>query len=136
MIFGSGLRTLNSELRTPNSNMKVYGIIPARYGSTRLPAKVLADIAGKPLIEWVYDRARRSPSLDHLVVATDDPRVYDRVRSFGGEVLQTSAAHPSGTDRVCEAAGTLQARDEDLIVNIQGDQPLFEPGMIDEVVAP
>jgi 3-deoxy-manno-octulosonate cytidylyltransferase (CMP-KDO synthetase) len=116
--------------------MKVYGIIPARYGSTRLPAKVLADIAGKPLIQWVYERARRSPSLDHLVVATDDERIYDRVKSFGGEVLQTLATHPSGTDRVCEAAGTLRVRDEDLIVNIQGDQPLFEPGMIDEVVAP
>ena len=116
--------------------MKVFGIIPARYGSTRLPAKVLADIAGKPLIQRVYERARRSPSLDQLVVAADDQRIYDRVKSFGGEVLLTSAAHPSGTDRVCEAARSLKAQDEDLIVNIQGDQPFFEPGMIDEAVAP
>ena len=116
--------------------MRVFGIIPARYGSTRLPAKVLADIAGKPLIQRVYERARRSPSLDQLVVATDDQRIYDRVKSFGGEVLLTSAAHPSGTDRVCEAARSLKVQDEDLIVNIQGDQPFFEPGMIDEVVAP
>ncbi len=116
--------------------MKVYGIIPARYGSTRLPAKVLADIAGKPLIQHVYERARRSPSLDRLVVATDDGRVFQRVRSFGGEVVKTSPAHPSGTDRVAEAARVLEAGEEDLIVNIQADQPLFESGMIDEIVSP
>jgi len=116
--------------------MKVYGIIPARYGSTRLPAKILADIEGKPMIQWVYQRARQSPSLDRLVVATDDQRIYERVKSFGGEVLMTSPNHPAGTDRVGEAAQILKAREEDLIVNIQGDQPLFEPGMIDEVVSP
>ena len=116
--------------------MKVYGIIPARYGSSRLPAKVLAEIAGKPLIQWVYERARKSPSLDRLVVATDDERIAHRVKSFGGEALQTAPTHPSGTDRVCEAARILRAQDEDLIVNIQGDQPLFESGMIDEVVGP
>ena len=116
--------------------MKIYGIIPARYGSTRLPAKVLADIAGRPLIQWVYERARKSPSLDRLIVATDDERIADRVKSFGGEVVETSPAHPSGTDRVCEAARILRVQDEDLIVNIQGDQPLFESGMIDEVVGP
>jgi 3-deoxy-manno-octulosonate cytidylyltransferase (CMP-KDO synthetase) len=114
----------------------VYGIIPARYGSTRLPAKVLADIAGRPLIQHVYERAGLSSALDRLVVATDDDRVYDCVRSFGGEVLKTSPAHPSGTDRVAEAARILQAGEKDLIVNIQADQPLFESGMIDEIVAP
>jgi 3-deoxy-manno-octulosonate cytidylyltransferase (CMP-KDO synthetase) len=116
--------------------MRIYGIIPARYGSTRLPAKVLVDIAGKPMIQWVYERARRSPSLDRLVVATDDGRIFDRVRDFGGEALRTLPTHPSGTDRVAEAAQILQAKEADLIVNIQGDQPLFEPGMIDEVVGP
>ncbi len=116
--------------------MKVFGIIPARYGSTRLPGKALADIGGQPLIQRVYERARRSRAMDRLVVATDDQRIYDRVRSFGGEVMMTSADHPSGTDRVCEAARSLEAQDEDLIVNIQGDQPLFEPGMVDEVVTP
>ena len=116
--------------------MKVYGIIPARYGSTRLPAKVLADIAGRPLIQHVYERARRSPSLDRLVVATDDDRVFQRVKSFGGEVVKTSPAHPSGTDRVAEAARILEAGEKDLVVNIQGDQPLFESGMIDEIVSP
>jgi 3-deoxy-manno-octulosonate cytidylyltransferase (CMP-KDO synthetase) len=116
--------------------MKAYGIIPARYGSTRLPAKVLADIAGKPMIQRVYERARRSPSLDRLVVATDDDRIFERVREFGGEALKTSSTHPSGTDRVAEAAQALQAKEMDLIVNIQADQPLFEFGMIDEVVGP
>ena len=116
--------------------MKVFGIIPARYGSTRLPAKVLADIAGKPLIQHVYERARRSPALDRLAVATDDDRVFQRVLSFGGEAVKTSPAHPSGTDRAAEAARILEAGDGDLIVNIQADQPLFESGMIDEIVAP
>jgi 3-deoxy-manno-octulosonate cytidylyltransferase (CMP-KDO synthetase) len=116
--------------------MKVFGIIPARYGSTRLPAKVLADIAGKPLIRHVYERARRSRALDRLAVATDDDRVFQQVRSFGGEVVKTSPAHPSGTDRVAEAAGILGAGHPDLVVNIQADQPLFESGMIDEIVAP
>ena len=116
--------------------MKVFGIIPARYSSTRLPAKILADIEGQTMIQRVYERARRSPSLDRLVVATDDDRIFDRVRSFGGEALKTSPAHPSGTDRVAEAAQVLGAGEADVIVNIQGDQPLFEPGMIDEVVGP
>ena len=116
--------------------MKVYGIIPARYGSTRLPAKVLADIAGKPMIQHVYERARKSQSLDRLIVATDDDRIYHRVFQFGGEAVKTSPHHPSGTDRVAEAAKTLNVQETDLIVNIQGDQPLFEPGMIDEIVKP
>jgi len=116
--------------------MKIYGIIPARYGSTRLPAKILADIAGKPMIQHVYERARQSSSLHRLVVATDDERILERVQGFGGEALKTSPAHPSGTDRVAEAARILQAKEADLIVNIQGDQPLFEAGMIDEVVSP
>jgi 3-deoxy-manno-octulosonate cytidylyltransferase (CMP-KDO synthetase) len=116
--------------------MRIYGIIPARYGSTRLPAKVLVDIAGKPLIHHVYERARRSPALDRLVVATDDDRVYHCVRSFGGEAIKTSPDHPSGTDRVTEAAQILKIDVQDLVINIQADQPLFESGMIDEIVDP
>ena len=116
--------------------MKVYGIIPARYGSTRLPGKVLADIGGKPMIQHVYERARRSFSLDRLTVATDDDRVYQTVLDFGGEAVKTSPHHPSGTDRAAEAAGILGAKEKDLIVNIQGDQPIFEPGMVDEIVPP
>jgi len=116
--------------------MVVFGIIPARYGSTRLPGKVLAEIAGKPMIQHVYERARRSGSLDRLVVATDDDRIYRRVKEFGGEAVRTSPEHPSGTDRAAEAAQILGAGERDLIVNIQADQPLFEPGMVDEIVAP
>ena len=116
--------------------MKVYGIIPARYDSTRLPGKILADIAGKPMVQHVYERAGRSRSLDRLTVATDDERIYRRVTQFGGEALKTSPLHSSGTDRVAEAAKILGAEGADLIVNIQGDQPLFEPGMVDEIVRP
>jgi len=116
--------------------MRVYGIIPARYGSTRLPAKILADIAGRPMIQHVYERARQSRSLDRLIVATDDDRIYHRVFQFGGEAVKTSPHHPSGTDRVAEAAKILGVEEKDLVVNIQGDQPLFEPGMVEEIVAP
>ncbi len=113
--------------------MKIFGIIPARIGSTRLPEKVLLDIAGKPMIQRVYERARKSPFLDRLVVATDDDRIHTQVLAFGGESIKTSPLQPSGTDRVEEAARSLGVKEEDLVVNIQGDQPLFEPGMIDEV---
>jgi 3-deoxy-manno-octulosonate cytidylyltransferase (CMP-KDO synthetase) len=116
--------------------MKVWGVIPARYGSSRLPGKILSEIAGKPMIQWVYERARQSLALDRLVVATDDERIFACVQGFGGEALHTSPVHPSGTDRVAEAAQKLKVKDEDLVVNIQGDQPLFEPAMVDEVVAP
>ena len=116
--------------------MKVYGIIPARYGSARLPGKVLADLGGKSMIQHVYERARRSSSMDRLTVATDDERIYQKVLDFGGEAVKTSPHHPSGTDRAAEAARVLGAKEKDLIVNIQGDQPLFEPGMVDEIVGP
>jgi 3-deoxy-manno-octulosonate cytidylyltransferase (CMP-KDO synthetase) len=116
--------------------MKIYGIIPARYGSTRLPGKVLAVIGGKPMIQHVYERARVSAALDRLIVATDDDRIAERVEQFGGEAVRTSPDHPSGTDRIAEAARKIQADGEDLIVNIQGDQPLFASGMVDEVVGP
>jgi 3-deoxy-manno-octulosonate cytidylyltransferase (CMP-KDO synthetase) len=116
--------------------MKVYGIIPARYGSTRLPGKVLVDIGGKTMIQHVYERARRSPALNRLIVATDDDRVFDRVKGFGGEAIKTSADHPSGTDRAAEAARNLELGDGDVVVNIQADQPLFESQMVDEIVGP
>ncbi len=115
--------------------MVIYGFIPARLGSTRLPEKILADIAGKPMIQWVYERAKSSSCLDRLIVATDHEKILKCVQSFGGEVILTSGAHPSGTDRICEAAQKIGARDDDIIVNIQGDQPLFEAGMISEVVS-
>lgn len=119
-----------------DKKMAVYGIIPARYGSTRLPGKILVDIAGQPMIQWVYERAKKSPFLDRLIVATDHEKILKCVQSFGGEVMETSSAHPSGTDRICEAAQKIGAQNDDIIVNIQGDQPLFEPGMIEEVISP
>jgi len=135
-IKNSYFYSVCSVLSVAKNRMKVYGIIPARYASTRLPAKVLSDIGGKPMIQHVYERARRSPSLDRLIVATDDDRIYRKVVEFGGEAVKTSPLHPSGTDRAAEAAEALGAEERDLIVNIQGDQPLFEGGMVDEIVAP
>ncbi len=110
--------------------MKILGVIPARYASTRLPAKPLADICGKPLVQRVYERASRSPLLDRLVVATDDERILKAVRAFGGEAVLTSPDHPNGTCRVAEAAGMF---DGDIVLNIQGDEPLLDPLMIGEV---
>ena len=108
-------------------------VIPARYHSTRLPGKALADIGGRPMIEHVYRRASDARSVATVIVATDDERIADAVRAFGGEVRMTSASHRSGTDRLAEVAGTM---DCDLVVNVQGDEPLIEPAMIDEAVAP
>ena len=111
--------------------MSVIGVIPARYNSTRLPGKPLADIHGKPLIQHVYEAARRASSLESVVVATDDVRIAAAVRAFGGEAALTRADHQSGTDRVAEVAA---ATDAGLIVNVQGDEPLLDPRMIDECV--
>ncbi len=113
--------------------MKAVGVIPARYASSRFPGKPLATLRGRPLIQHVYERARQSKSLTRVVVATDDLRIHDVVAAFGGEARLTAAHHPSGTDRVAEVAASLSS---ELVVNIQGDEPLIEPAMIDEVVAP
>ncbi len=96
-----------------------------------MPGKPLADLAGKPMIQWVWERARRARSLGRVLVATDDARVLDAVRAFGGEAVMTSREHPSGTDRVAEVARKFPVP---LVVNIQGDEPLLEPRMIDEAV--
>ena len=106
-------------------------VIPARYGSTRFPGKVLAQIAGKPMIQWVYQQASQSQMLDQLVVAVDDPRVLKCVERFGGKAVLPIADHPSGADRIAEAVEKIQT---DIVVNIQGDQPLIDPDMIDEAV--
>jgi 3-deoxy-manno-octulosonate cytidylyltransferase (CMP-KDO synthetase) len=100
-------------------------VIPARYASTRLPGKPLADIAGKPMIQHVVERAREVPGMDAVVVATDDTRVADVVRAFGAQVVMTSPDHPSGTDRLVEVMGQLSA---DIYINLQGDEPLVRPG--------
>jgi len=93
----------------------------------------LADIAGKPMIQWVYERAKQSKTLDELFVAVDDPRVQSKVEGFGGKAVMTGAHHKSGTDRIAEVVEKMAA---DIIVNIQGDQPLIDPNMIDEAVRP
>jgi len=103
---------------------KVVVIIPARYGSTRLPGKVLASLWGKPLIYWVYKTAISS-GIESVWVATDDERVAKEVRSFGGKVVMTSSEHPSGTDRIAEAVKILSISKDTIIVNLQADQPLF-----------
>lgn len=112
---------------------KVAGIIPARYGSSRLPGKPLKLIGGKSMIERVYERCLMADMLDFVVVATDDTRILEAVEAFGGRAIMTRVDHLSGTDRLAEAAAHLEA---DIIVNIQGDQPFFDPVMIGEGVQP
>lgn len=116
--------------------MRVAVVIPSRYGSTRFPGKPLALIAGKSMIRHVYERAAGASSVTEVVVATDDQRVYDEVKGFGGNVRMTSASCRSGTDRVAEAARLLGLDPADIVVNVQGDQPVFEPVCLDEVTAP
>lgn len=112
--------------------MSIVGIIPARYASTRFPGKPLAEIAGRPMIQHVYERASRSGLLEQVLVATDDQRIFDAVRRFGGEVMMTSAAHQTGTDRLAEVASRLSAAE--IVVNIQGDEPLISVEAISGVV--
>src|SRR5918995_744886 len=110
----------------------VLAIIPARYQSTRLPGKALLDIDGRPMIEHVYRRAMAARSIDGVVVATDDARILSAVERFGGAALLTSGSHPSATDRLAELAVSLPCN---TIVNVQGDEPLLDPGVIDLTVA-
>lgn len=114
-------------------DVKVAGIIPARWGSTRLPGKPLCAILGKPMIQRVYERCLEARALDVLCVATDDARILEAVEGFGGRAVMTSVDHPSGTDRLAEA---VQLLDADIVVNIQGDQPFMDSVMIDEAVQP
>ena len=112
--------------------MKVVGIIPARYASTRFPGKPLALIKGKPMIQRVYEQALKS-KLDVVVIATDDVRIADAVMDFGGQYVMTSPNHRSGTDRCCEALDLLKTK-YDAVVNIQGDEPFIDPKQIDLLV--
>ncbi|MFN3567961.1 MAG: 3-deoxy-manno-octulosonate cytidylyltransferase [Caldimicrobium sp.] len=114
--------------------MRQVIIIPARYGSTRFPGKPLIDLWGKPLIQHVYERALAS-GLKEIYVATDDKRIFDTVVNFGGKAVLTGE-HPSGTDRVAEAVNILGFDDEDLIINLQGDQPLFPQEYFSPLVKP
>lgn len=116
--------------------MKTYAFIPARYDSTRLPGKPLALIKGEPMIRHVYRCAVSCPEVADVFVATDDERIFDCVRDFGGKALMTDKGHPSGTDRIAEAAQRLGLKGEDIIINIQGDQPLFQSATITDLIRP
>lgn len=112
--------------------MKIIGVIPARYGATRFPGKPLAKIGDKPMIQHVYERAKKAKRIDRVLVATDDRRIVDAVEGFGGEAVMTAPDAPSGTDRIIEAVGHL---DYDIVVNIQGDEPFVDPEGIDDCIS-
>jgi len=116
--------------------VKVVCIIPSRYHSTRFEGKPLADLCGKPMIQHVYERVLCSKIVSYAAVATDDKRIFAAVQKFGGHAIMTSPDHKSGTDRIAEAVSSLNLDEMDVIVNIQGDQPVFEPSQIDEVARP
>jgi len=113
--------------------MKILGVIPARFKSTRLPGKPLADIQGKPMIQWVYESAKKSDRLTELLVATDDERIAEATRGFGGSVVMTDPDLSTRADRVAQVA---RNRSDDILVNIQGGEPFLDPAMIDEIVDP
>ncbi|HIC90783.1 MAG TPA: 3-deoxy-manno-octulosonate cytidylyltransferase [Syntrophaceae bacterium] len=113
--------------------MKVFVIIPARYHSTRFEGKALVPISGKPLIQYSYERSLSSSTVSYVAVATDDERIFQCVRNFGGNAIMTGAHHKSGTERVAEAASHLSLQDSDVIINVQGDQIIFFPGLIDQL---
>ncbi len=115
--------------------MKIVGIIPARYASTRFPGKPLADIRGKSMIHRVYGQCQKCSDLDAIIVATDDERIFNEIQSFGGSAMMTSKSHQNGTDRCGEIIGKLDLQGEifDAIINIQGDEPFIDPAQISKV---
>ncbi len=116
--------------------MKTYGIIPSRFGSSRFPGKPLAPLAGKPLVAWVVEAVKRATSLDEVLVATDDERIVEAVERYGGRAVMTPSDLPSGTDRIaCAARAYLGGdfADDDILVNVQGDEPLIDPRLVDEL---
>ena len=115
------------------TNEKVLAVIPARWASTRFLGKPIADILGKPMVQWVSEQAHKASLITEVVVATDDKRIYDVVHDFGGKAVMTSLNHQSGTDRAAEVAKNLEC---DIVVNIQGDEPLISPENIDLVIKP
>ena len=129
-------KTQNPKLKTQNQKLKTLGIIPARYGSTRLEGKPLVDICGKTMIHRVYEQAKKV--LDYVVVATDDDRIFNEVHSFGGDVVMTSENHTTGTNRCLEAFEIYQKESNinfDVVLNIQGDEPLLAPEQITSLIA-
>ncbi len=113
--------------------MNITAVIPARYASTRFPGKALAEIGNKPMIQHVYERTARATLVNNVIVATDDERISRAVAAFGGACRMTRSDHETGTDRLAEVAEGLEA---DIIVNVQGDEPLIEPEMIDQAISP
>lgn len=113
------------------SNFHILGVLPSRWGSTRFPGKPLHLIAGKPLIQHVWERCQQCSKLDEIIVATDDERIFSVVEAFGGKAVMTSKAHPTGTDRIAEAVAAIPAATH--VINIQGDEPLIDPSLIDEL---
>ena len=112
--------------------MKTLGIIPSRYGSSRFPGKPLHLLCGKPLVAWVVEAVKKAKTLDDVIVATDDDRIVSAVEAHGGRAVMTPSELPSGTDRIACAAGDFA--DDDILVNIQGDEPLISPDLIDALV--
>jgi 3-deoxy-manno-octulosonate cytidylyltransferase (CMP-KDO synthetase) len=119
-----------------HQSQAIVAFIPARMESTRFPGKPLADLHGKPMIMRVYERTRESSILNQVFVVTDSRRIFDAVVDHGGEAIMSSGDHPSGTDRVAEAAAIVGLAQDAIAVNVQGDQPLLDPSMIEEVVRP
>ena len=115
------------------TNGKILAVIPARWASTRFPGKPIADILGKPMIQWVSEQAQKASLITDVVIATDDKRIYDVVLDFGGKAVMTSPSHQSGTDRVAEVARNVEC---DIVVNVQGDEPLIPSENIDRVIKP
>jgi len=113
------------------SNFHILGVLPSRWGSTRFPGKPLHLIAGKPLIQHVWERCQQCSKLNEIIVATDDERIFSVVEAFGGKAVMTSEAHPTGTDRIAEAVAAIPAATH--VINIQGDEPLIDPALIDEL---
>jgi len=111
----------------------VLGVVPARFASTRFPGKVIANLAGKPLVLHAYERAKRAALLDDVIIAADDQRIVDALAPFGARVVMTSARHATGTDRIAEV---IQGEDADIVVNVQGDEALIDPGTIDAAIRP
>jgi len=111
--------------------MEIVAVIPARFGAVRLPGKPLLNLGGKPLIQNTYKRASQAQSVSRVIVATEDARIFEVVRAFGGEAVMTSSEHPTGTDRIAEVARGL---DCDFVVNVQGDEALIDPRMIEQVI--
>jgi 3-deoxy-manno-octulosonate cytidylyltransferase (CMP-KDO synthetase) len=110
----------------------MYVVIPARYASTRLPGKSLVDLCGKPLVQWVYEQACESEA-DHVVIATDDDRIRVAAEAFGARVCMTATSHRSGTDRIAEVIETLGLAEDEIVVNLQGDEPLMPPSLLNQV---